>query len=286
MTLSTDKKIGFLGDTPQRSYGSKLDLFNRFAAPELRRLIADLELQPGDIVLDAGCGTGLITTWLAEQVPQGWVMGLDLSAPHLRHTRQHLSRNNLPLAFVQGDMTELPYKIGLFDLIWSSNTINHLHQPVAGIRTLAKKLRPKGRLVLGQSAFLPEMFFAWDARLEKEVMLACRQYYRDKYGLDERDTTHVRNLFGWLRQAGLQNISARTIIIERTTPLTSADEHYFVEGVFNGYWGHRVRPYLSLEDWTILSELCDPASPGFCLRRPDFHHIQTFTVVMGEVPAS
>jgi SAM-dependent methyltransferase len=281
-----NQRVGLLGDTSQRSYGEKLDLFNRFAAPELRRLIAGLELQADDIVLDAGCGAGLITTWLAEQTPAGRVIGLDLSAAHLQLARQHLSQNSLPLTFVQGDMQELPYQTGLFDLIWSSNAINHLRQPVAGIRTLAQKLRPGGRLVLGQSVFLPEMFFAWDARLEKEVMLACRHYYRDKYNLAERDTTHIRNLFGWLKQAGLQNVTTRTTCIERTAPLTPEDEHYFVVGVFNGYWGHRVQPYLSAEDWKTLSDLCDPASPHFCLRRPDFHHLQTFTVVIGETPAS
>jgi len=284
MTVMTPK-TGLLGDSPQKSYPTKLDLFNRFAAPELGRLIADLALQPDDILLDAGCGTGLITTWLAEQVPDGSALGIDLSTGHLRHGR-HLERpDGRPLKLIQADMTALPFQTGCFDLIWSSNAINHLRQPLAGIKLLATYLRPQGRLVLGQSAFLPEMFFAWDARLEKEVMLACRQYYRHKYNLDERETTQVRNLFGWLKAAGLTHISAQTIVIERTAPLTPEDEHYFVEGVFKGYWGHRVQPYLAEADWAELERLCDPHSPEFALRRPDFHHLQTFTIVVGMAKA-
>ena len=56
-----------------------------------------------------------------------------------------------------------------------------------------------------------------------------------------------------------------------------------VECVFNGYWGERVRPYLSEADWRTLSALCDPDSEDFCLRRDDFHHMQTLTVVTGHL---
>ena len=277
---SNRSETALLGDTPQKSYTTKLDLFNRFAAPELRQLIASLELRPGDVVLDAGCGAGLVTIWLSEEVPGGLAVGLDLSTGHIQHARHRAAGRSL--AFVQADMTTLPFQTGQFDLIWSSNAINHLRQPVAGIKLLAGLLKPGGRFALGQSAFLPDMFFAWDARLENAVMLACRQYYRDKYGLDERETTHVRNLYGWLRRAGLKNVVARTTVIERTAPLTKEDETYFVEGVFEGYWGHRVQPYLSPADWAELAALCDPASPHFALRRDDFHHLQTFTLVSGE----
>ncbi|MFW9894098.1 MAG: class I SAM-dependent methyltransferase [Candidatus Thorarchaeota archaeon] len=277
------RTLGLLGDSPKKDYIDKLDVFNQFAAPELRQVISDLQLSKGDAILDAGCGTGLISMWLAQAVaPSGSVLGIDLSQPHVFHAQRRLIGTELPVSVVQGDISRLPIADRSFDMIWCSNTIHHLRSPVHGTRLLVEKLRPNGRLVLGQSAFLPEMFFAWNARLEKEVMLACRQYYRDKYGLDERDTAAVRNLLGWLKRAGLTDVSVRTIVIERTGPLCPEDEVYFLEGVFKGYWGDRLRPYLSPEDWAELEQLCNPDSPQFCLRRPDFHHVQTFTVAVGE----
>lgn len=277
------RTLGLLGDSPKKDYIDKLDVFNQFAAPELRQVISDLQLSKGDAILDAGCGTGLISMWLAQAVaPSGSVLGIDLSQPHVFHAQRRLIGTELPVSVVQGDISRLPIADRSFDMIWCSNTIHHLRSPVHGTRLLVEKLRPNGRLVLGQSAFLPEMFFAWNARLEKEVMLACRQYYRDKYGLDERDTAAVRNLLGWLKRAGLTGVSVRTIVIERTGPLCPEDEVYFLEGVFKGYWGDRLRPYLSPEDWAELEQLCNPDSPQFCLRRPDFHHVQTFTVAVGE----
>lgn len=271
-----------LGDSVHRSYAKKLELFNRFAEPELRQIIAGLGLCRGQRILDAGSGVGLTTAWLAEQVvPNGLAIGLELATSHLLEACRLADNSRLPMKFIQGDITHPPFAPATFDGIWCANTINHLRDPLEGVRALLHILRPGGLLVLGQSAFLPDMFFAWDARLEKEVMLACRAYFRKKYGLDERDTTGDRNLFGLMQRAGLCDLKVHTHVIERVAPLKKEDERYFVECVFKGYWGHRLRPFLTDTDWEELQRLCDPQSPDCCLHRPDFHHIQTFTVVAG-----
>lgn len=280
---SDSRQVGPLGDSPRRSYAAGLDLFHRFAAREMREVVAGLGLRAGDVVLDAGCGTGAVTALMAERVkPGGHVVGVDISSGHLEYAREHLRRSGLTATLVQGDLESPSFAPGRFDFIWCSNTVNHLRDSLDAVKSLAALLAPGGRFALAQSAFLMEMYFAWDARLERLVTLACYQYYRDKYGLDERDTTAVRNLFGLLKSGGLKDVTARTVLIERTAPLTPEDKIYFLEGVFRPHWGE-LRPYLSAEDWFILKRLCDPDSPDFCLRRPDFHHLQTFTVVTGSI---
>jgi SAM-dependent methyltransferase len=278
--IRTDNNApGLLGDTPQRDYGRKLRLFNAFAAPELRALIAELGLRPGMIALDAGCGAGMAAAWLAEQVaPAGLALGVDLATAHAR-----LARAAAPpaVAVLQADLAAPPVRAASLDLVWCVNTINHLRNPLEGVRTLAALLRPGGRLALGQSHLLAEMVFAWDARLERAATDANRAYYRDKYGLSEADTAGIRALLGWLRAAGLRDVRARTVTVERAAPLAPADEAYLVEALFRGYWGEQLRPYLAPADWEALSALCDPESPDFCLRRPDFHYLQTFTLVTG-----
>jgi ubiquinone/menaquinone biosynthesis C-methylase UbiE len=278
---SDSRQAGPLGDSPQRSYAAGLDLFQRFAAREMREVVAGLGLRAGETVLDAGCGTGAVTALLAERVaPGGRVVGVDISSGHLEHARESLRGSGPAVALAQADLEELPFAAGRFDLVWCSNAVNHLRDPLDAVKTFAGLLAPGGRLALGQSAFLMDMFFAWDARLEREVTRACYQFYRDKYGLDERDTAAVRNLLGLLKGAGLKDVKARTVLVERTAPLAPEDETYLLEGVFRPHWGG-LRPYLSAEDWLTLERLCDPDSPDFCLRRPDFHHLQTFTVVTG-----
>ncbi len=84
-------------------------------------------------------------------------------------------------------MLQPPFAEGRFDLVWSVNVINHLHDPAAGVRTLSRLLRPGGRIAVGQSSLVPDMYFAWDARLETCVNEAVRAYYRECYRSSERD---------------------------------------------------------------------------------------------------
>ncbi len=271
---------GLLGDTSARDYSQKLRLFNAFAAPELRRSIALLELRPGMRVLDAGCGTGEALQWLYDLVKPGAAVGVDLSQAHLVAARRRLTAD---IELVQGDLTEalLP-QIG-FDLIWSVNTLNHLRDPLDGVVRLLRRLRPGGRIAMGQSGLLPEMFFAWDSRLERLVTEAVRRYYLDRYALEERDLAAVRSLVGLLQRAGLRNVSANTSIIERTQPLDPASEAYLREAIFRDTWGERLRPYLKPDDFAALSRLTDSQHPEFALRRPDFHFLQSFTMVIGHL---
>ncbi len=183
------------------------------------------------------------------------------------------------------DVATPPFLPDTFDLVWCANTINHLSDPVAGIRRLAGHAAAGGQIALVQSGFLPDMFFAWDERLERAVTGAVRQYYRDKYNLDERDVTGMRGLIGLAQRSGLAAITVQTVIIERTSPLSNADREYLLEAVFNGYWGDRLRPYLDANDWYEVHQLCDPESDAFCLDRPDFHHVQTLTMVIGQIDA-
>jgi SAM-dependent methyltransferase len=273
---------GLLGDTSARDYSRKLQLFNAFAEPELRQAIASLGLRAGMRVLDAGCGTGEALGWLNAAVsPGGEVVGIDLAAAHVAAARAQAPGGVLVL---QGDVRHTPLPPRSVDLVWSVNTINHLREPLEGVRALTDLLRPGGRIALGQSAFLPDMLFAWDARLERVTNEAVYRYYRNRYSVAENELAGTRAVVGLLRRLQLQNVRARTFVIERVTPLGAADEAYLLEAVFRGTWGERLRADLSAPDFEVLTRLCDPRHPTFALRRPDFHFLQMFTLVVGELP--
>jgi ubiquinone/menaquinone biosynthesis C-methylase UbiE len=272
---------GLLGDTTARDYSHKLRLFNAFAEPELRQAVASLGLSPGARVLDAGCGTGDALGWLSDAVaPDGTVIGIDLAQAHVCAARASASTE---ISVLQADVRRLPLAPSSVDVVWCVNTINHLRDRIAGLRELTSALAPGGRIALGQSSLLPEMFFAWDARLERLTIEAVRQYYRDRYSLSEGDLTDSRCLVGLLRRADLANVRVTTWVIERISPLDRSSERYLLEAVFRDTWGERLRPYLSTDDYAELTAACDPNSPAFALRRPDFHFLQTFTLVVGEL---
>ncbi|HVN43755.1 MAG TPA: methyltransferase domain-containing protein [Steroidobacteraceae bacterium] len=282
-TSATAESVGRLGDTSARDYSRKLRLFNHFAEPELRAALSTLSLAAGMRVLDAGCGSGEALAWLAAAVaPDGMVVGLDLATAHLRAALEVLPRGS---HLLQADLLRSSLVAESFDLVWSVNTIHHVHDPGAGARALSALLRPGGRLALGQSSLLPDMYFAWDARLERLVNEAVRAYHRDRYRLSEHDLSAVRGLVGVLRAAELSDISVRTFLIERRAPLDPPTHAWLLEAVFRATWGERLRPYLAAADFQELMELCDPRHPGFALSRPDFHFLQTFTLVAGSRPA-
>jgi len=277
-----DKPLtGLLGDTTARDYADKLSKFNAYAKPELRRLVRGLDLRPGMQVLDAGCGTGDALNWLLSEVtPSARVVGIDLAAAHVAAARLRVPPE---VEIHQANLFDVEFEPASFDLIWCVNTINHLIDPVDGAMHLATMLRPGGRVALGQSSLLADMYFAWDARLERVATEAVRRYYQDRYHVDERDLKAVRALAGILRRAGLRNITVRTVMIERLSPLDEATEAYLSETIFRDTWGDRLRPYLSADDHQELALLCNPQHADFALRRPDFHFLQTFTLATGEI---
>lgn len=270
-----------LADGSSRDYSGKLDLFNRFAEPELRSAIASLGIAPGSRILDVGCGTGLQSLWLAEAAsPNGELTAVDISEAHAAIARSRLASATIPTTVHVADVANMDLPSQAFDVVWCSNTLNHLSGPEETLARWRAALRGGGRIAIGQSSFLPEMMFAWDWRLETEITRACRQFYRDKYGLSAEDTSDARNLIGFMRRAGFSNVTPHTLVIERASPLRSVDVDYFVEAMFNGYW-RRVHAYLSAEDAARLTRLADPDSADFALARPDFHFLMTYTVVVG-----
>src|SRR6266403_1823977 len=138
---------------------------------------------------------------------------------------------------------------------------------------LLDEVKPTGNVI--------GMYFAWDSRLERVTNEAVRQYYRERYSLDERDLKSVRAIVGLLREANLQNVTARTVLIERISPLDAATECYLRDSIFRDTWGERLRPYLSADDHAELARVCDPRHPQYALKRADFHYLQTFTLVTG-----
>lgn len=266
-----------LHDAPDRSYASKLERFGSFVAPELKSLFSEFGLPRDARVLDVGCGVGHAVRLFVEQLGRdARVVGMDLSRPHLK-----AADRGAETGLVQADASKPCFREGTFDLVWSCNTVNHLAEPVAALRAMRAVLRPAGRVVLAQSGFLPEMYFAWDAPLDEAVRRACHAYYRERYGLTLDGTARIRGLVGLLQAAGLRVGRVRTVVIERLQPLSRADRDYFEETVFRGTWGERLLPFLTPAEWHALEHNTNPASSGYCLDRADFHHLQTLTVCEG-----
>lgn len=123
--------------------------------------VRSLAALPGELVLDAGCGTGLTTRRLVAAGCRA--VALDMSVESLRRLRGRVGDTEVQL--VQGDLTEMPFASNSFDRILCANAIQQVERDdrrQACVRELARVLRPGGRLVLTvQQHSIPRRNAGW-----------------------------------------------------------------------------------------------------------------------------
>jgi ubiquinone/menaquinone biosynthesis C-methylase UbiE len=129
------------------------DLFSRGRAFRAfrQRTIHLAALQPGEAVLDVGCGTGTLALEAAGCVGStGHVSGIDPSPQQLARALPSAARRDLSLDFQLGVIERLPSPDRTFDVVLSSLMMHHLPAPVKrqGLVQIARVLKPGGRLII------------------------------------------------------------------------------------------------------------------------------------------
>jgi SAM-dependent methyltransferase len=100
------------------------------------------------VILDAGCGSGVFTFELAKRNPQATVLGVDSDADLVLRAGDIATRAGLAnCRFERGDVTELGYE-DAFDLVLSVDNLEHVQDDLRAMRTLLGALRPGGQLVV------------------------------------------------------------------------------------------------------------------------------------------
>jgi SAM-dependent methyltransferase len=120
----------------------------------LLKCIADLLLcraapAAGEVALDIGCGCGATSIELARRVvPDGRVLGVDVSAPMLERARERAPAN-LPIEFIEADATAYAFAPGAADLLFSRFGVMFFAEPQKSFANLRQGLHSAGRLVFG-----------------------------------------------------------------------------------------------------------------------------------------
>lgn len=127
----------------------KLNGYRLSVAKYLRSL--DLPLSPESIVLDAGCGTGIVSmAFMDSGLPSHHTIALDLSFRSLKVARTEIGkqdRNSRNLFPIQGDVLQLPFDDATFDLVLMCGVLEYTPLD-EGLRETARVLRPGAPLVL------------------------------------------------------------------------------------------------------------------------------------------
>ena len=171
-----------------------------------------------DHIIDIGCGTGASTIEAARRVPEGKVLGLDISAPLLNRATSRAEGEGVDNAsFVLADAQTHDFSDQSFDLLVSRLGMSFFSDTVAAFQNLAHALNDRGRMV----------FVCWASVGENPWFSIPKQAAEAKLGpLPKGDPTapgptafqDCDRVTALMTRAGLSDIEARPVHIVLTPP--------------------------------------------------------------------
>jgi len=118
-------------------------------APWAAVLLELARLQPGERVLDAACGTGVVARAAMARVgTAGKVTGVDLNPGMLEVARTVSGRAGQSIAWREGNLEALPFADGAFDVVLCQQGLQFCTNKAAAVSELRRVLREGGRLGL------------------------------------------------------------------------------------------------------------------------------------------
>jgi ubiquinone/menaquinone biosynthesis C-methylase UbiE len=107
-------------------------------------------IQPGEAVLDIGCGAGFDVFVAARLVgPQGRVVGVDVTLRMVEKAKEHLSHLALKyVAFQMGVAEALPFPDKDFEVVISNGVLNLTLNKDKAVKEIYRVLKPGGRLMM------------------------------------------------------------------------------------------------------------------------------------------
>ncbi|MDI6854719.1 MAG: methyltransferase domain-containing protein [Deltaproteobacteria bacterium] len=107
-------------------------------------------VQPGEAVLDIGCGAGFDAFVAAKLAgPQGRVVGIDITPAMVAKAKEHLRRVPVPqLVFQMGEAEALPFPDRDFDVVISNGVLNLTLDKEKAVGEIYRVLKPGGRAML------------------------------------------------------------------------------------------------------------------------------------------
>lgn len=171
-------------------------------------------LRDGDDVLDVGCGPGTITLDLAEAVGAGSVIGVDaVEVPLGTARRLARARGDARTRFAVADIYELPYETGRFDVVHAHQVLQHLTDPIAALREMARVARPGGIIAVRDADYGSMVWFP-----ELDGMAAWMDVYQAAARVNGAQPNAGRRLTSWAHEAGLTTVTATASGWSYTTP--------------------------------------------------------------------
>ena len=116
-------------------------------APFAEAVVEALAVQPGEKIIDVGCGCGATTLELARAAaPGGSALGVDVSAPMLEVARTRAAAEGVPAEFLLADATTADLPAASFDALASRFGVMFFEDPTVSFTHLRSRMKPGARL--------------------------------------------------------------------------------------------------------------------------------------------
>jgi SAM-dependent methyltransferase len=135
------------------------------------------ELPPDPVIMDLGCGPGLLLRDLGERYPQATLFGYDVTPAMIAYGRQSLLPGSRTTLAVHDVATQpLPHAAGTVHLVTMSSVLHVVDEPLAVLAEVRRVLAPGGLFVLHDWIRMPlPVYFARRQERQQEDPDVSRQ---------------------------------------------------------------------------------------------------------------
>ncbi|HCH65271.1 MAG TPA: hypothetical protein DFR83_20870 [Deltaproteobacteria bacterium] len=135
--------------------------------PSPRLLAGALDIEPGQTVVDVGCGTGSLLSLLRKQHAGVRLVGVDGSGEMIRAAREQTA--DASLEFHAADAAALPLEDACADQVVLLNALHHFPQPAAAMAEAMRILKPGGTVWVGTDEDVYDMAGWSNGRVRDEL---------------------------------------------------------------------------------------------------------------------
>ena len=143
-------QIEFWNSAASRAWADQYERMDRAVADLTKSLLDMAAPQPGEHVLDLGCGSGTTVLELAARVgPGGHVLGADISDQSVTRARERIAAAGLRHAeMIVADVSCHPFEQNSFELAFSRFGVMFFGDPPAAFANVRRAMKPGGRVAL------------------------------------------------------------------------------------------------------------------------------------------
>ena len=203
--------------------GNAAQLYEKYsvpmgAKPAAERLLDNIRLTSSDSVLDAACGTGIVTRLIAARSqPVASIVGVDLNDNMPDVARSLEPSTGFPIEWRQGDLCALSFSDAEFDVVLCSHGFQFFPDKAVALNEIKRVLVPGGRFA----------FTVWSAQVPYLVAMAnsIRRYISDDVAksclapFSYRDGATIQKA---LDDAGFRCIDMQEVGFTRRLPATES----------------------------------------------------------------